>query len=333
MTGLVLGDMSQHLFLRRQTATTRDQVTALSNALSTGIATDPAHHLGGQTSPLAAIDASLARLSAFDQTAARAASRADAMQAILARLDGAARATGADLLQATSAGTTALDMAAAAGRTAFEDAVRALNSRIGDRSLFSGIASDRDPLLSPDAFLAAAKTALGPATAAADVAAALDDWFSDPAGFTATVFQGNAQTATLAVAEDITVTLSVTAADPALRGTLKGLVLAALLSDAAYSNDRPAQAALARFAGEALTAAGDGRTTAAARLGLAQERIATAEARNRAEVTALGIARSDLIAIDGYETASRLTEAETRLQSIYTLTARLSALSLANYLR
>lgn len=333
MTALILGDMSQYLFLRRQTASLRDEVTVLTTALATGIAADPARHLGGQTAPLAAIETSLARLTAFDQTATRASSRADAMQAVLARLDRAAQTAGADLLQAAGTGNTALDTAAASGRAAFEDAVKALNSRIGDRRLFSGTATDRNALLTPDAFLAAAKAAVAPATAPADVAAALDDWFADPTGFAATAYQGSAQTAAFAVAEDITVTLPVTAADPDLRDTLKGLVLAALVSDHAFAGDRSAQATLARLAGEALTAAGDGRVAAAARLGLAQERIATADARNGAEVTALSIARSDLIAIDGYETASRLSEAETRLKTIYRLTDRLSELSLANYLR
>ena len=51
------------------------------------------------------------------------------------------------------------------------------------------------------------------------------------------------------------------------------------------------------------------------------------------EATALGLARADLIAVDGYDAASRLKETETRLQTIYALTARLSELSLANYLR
>lgn len=333
MSALILGDMSQYLFLRRQTASMRDEVNVLTNALATGIATDPARHLGGQTAPLAAIETGIARLTAFDHTTTRASSRADAMQAVLGRLDSAARTAGVDLLQAAGTGNTALDTAAASGRAAFEDAVNALNSRIGDRSLFSGTATDRNALLDPDAFLAAAKAAAAPATAPADVAAALNAWFADPAGFAATVYQGSAQTAAFAVAEDITVTLSITAADPDLRDTLKGLLLAALVSDTAYAGDRTAQAALARLAGAALTAAGDGRIAAAARLGLVQERITAADTRNRAEATALGIARSDLIAIDGYETASRLAEAETRLQTIYQLTARLSELSLANYLR
>lgn len=333
MSGQILGDLSQHLFLRRQTSAARGDVTALSNALATGLATDTARHLGGQTAPLAAIEASLKRLTTYDQTIAGAITRADAMQSALARVDSAARAARADLLQAATGEATAIDAAATAGRAAFEDAVNALNTRIGDRSLFSGTATDRPALLDPDAFISAVKAAFAPASAPADIAAALDLWFADPSGFTATAFRGDGMTGDIKVAEDITVSLSVTAADPDLHGTLKGLILSALLSDSMFVGDRAAQTALVRLAGAALTASGDGRTAAAARLGLVQERIGTAETRNGAEATALGLARSDLIAIDGYEVASRLAEAESRLQTIYTLTARLSSLSLVNFLR
>lgn len=333
MSGPILGDIAQQLFLRRQTAAARGEVTALSNALTTGLVTDTARHLGGQTAPLAAMETSLRRLAVYDQTIAGASNRAVAMQSALSRVDSAARAARADLLQAASGGSTAIDAAATAGRAAFEDAVNTLNTRIGDRSLFSGTATDRPALLDPEAFLAAAKAAFAPATAPADIAAALDDWFTDPTGFTAIAFRGSTTTGDIRVADDISVTLPVTAADPDLHGTLKGLILAALLSDDSFAGDRTAQTALVRLAGTALTASGDGLTAAAARLGLVQERIATAEARNGAEATALGIARTDLIAADGYETASRLAEAEGRLQTIYTLTARLSNLSLVNFLR
>jgi len=63
-----------------------------------------------------------------------------------------------------------------------------------------------------------------------------------------------------------------------------------------------------------------------------QARIDTATTRNTSEATALGIARAGLVQLDPYETATRLQHAETQLQLIYTLTARMSRLSLADYL-
>ena len=55
--------------------------------------------------------------------------------------------------------------------------------------------------------------------------------------------------------------------------------------------------------------------------------------RAAAEATALGLAREALIGADPYEAAAALEAAETQLETLYTLTARISRLSLVNFLR
>ena len=61
--------------------------------------------------------------------------------------------------------------------------------------------------------------------------------------------------------------------------------------------------------------------------------VAAAQSRNGSESSALQIARSEMVAVDAYDAATRLTDAETRLQTLYAVTARLSSLSLTDYLR
>ena len=60
--------------------------------------------------------------------------------------------------------------------------------------------------------------------------------------------------------------------------------------------------------------------------------VEQADTRNGAQQTALSLARSNLVAADPYETASALTQTEGNLQTLYALTARLSRLSLTDYL-
>ena len=67
--------------------------------------------------------------------------------------------------------------------------------------------------------------------------------------------------------------------------------------------------------------------------GLTQNQIAEAEAQNSSATTALEIAQVDLIGVDDYDAATRLSAAQTRLETIYAITARMSALSLVNYLK
>jgi len=73
-------------------------------------------------------------------------------------------------------------------------------------------------------------------------------------------------------------------------------------------------------------------TALQARLGVAQERISSAEIRNAAESSALQIARSDLLAIDPYDTATALQATQTQLETLYSITARLTRLNLTDYL-
>ena len=64
-----------------------------------------------------------------------------------------------------------------------------------------------------------------------------------------------------------------------------------------------------------------------------EARVEDAAARLSARGTALEIARNDMSAADPYETATKLQNVQLQLETHYTLTARLSRLSLTEYLR
>jgi len=88
-----------------------------------------------------------------------------------------------------------------------------------------------------------------------------------------------------------------------------------------------------RHAGEALIAGAGNLVQLRASVGSAEARVEEASARLSARETALEIARNDMSAADPYETASNLQEVQLQLETHYTLTARLSRLSLTEYLR
>ncbi len=67
-------------------------------------------------------------------------------------------------------------------------------------------------------------------------------------------------------------------------------------------------------------------------VGFVESRIEKVAARNAAEVTGLEFAKVALLEIDPYEAATRLEEAQFQLQSLYTVTVRMSQLSLVNFL-
>ena len=112
----------------------------------------------------------------------------------------------------------------------------------------------------------------------------------------------------------------------------QGLALAALVDRGLFPGQPALQKGLAQRAGEVLLAGETERAHLASRVGGLQAQIDRAQTRNESEATALGIAHADMVKVDPYETATRLQDAETQLDLIYTLTARISRLSLADYL-
>jgi len=333
MNRISLGDASLTNILARQGAALRTQVQQASIEVSTGRPTDLAKTLRGDVSPVLAIDATLARLSAFKTTAADAALHAAAQQSALSGLSSLADGITATLLGSRDFPTPAqVDTVAADARGRLESAMGLLNTQASGRAVFSGTATDTVPLGTSEALLAALETAATGAITSGQVAAAVAGWFADPLGYAA-FYQGDASLAPAPIAPGETADLGTTALDPAIRASLQGFAMAALLDRGILAGNPEERGRLAQRAGEELLTSEDARITLAARIGTVEGRIETARTRNAAEETALGILRSDLGSVDPYEAATRLETARAQLESLYLVTARVSRLSLVEFLR
>ena len=334
MTLISLGDLAQSLVLRRAVGDTQSALRAATEDLALGRASDPARHLGGHAYPLAAIDSSLSRNSSLSSSLAMATTRAEVMQASLEQIDLAATDAARALFSAAQSAVPAtLRIAAGLSMEALETVVQSLNQRYSGQGVFSGTAGEAPALASAGTILATARTATATAASISELSAQLDTWMSSPDGYLATVALGNAEPVILPIGAGKTVSLSVTAIDPLLRSTLKGLLMGTLLAEDRFARDPAAQAEIARTAGETLYGSSEQRAELAARLGFAQSRIEEAKARVSAETSFLQIARNDLLSLDLYEVSARLSETETRLETLFAITARLSRLSLTDYIR
>ena len=337
MTLLSVGDMAQAFRMRRHNAQLQTQVMRLTAEMTSGTRADLGAAVSGDFRVLAGLDRSLEALKAYRTATTEAALAAGTVQASL----GTAQALAADLapalLSAATGGSSApVDIAAADARQKFAAVVSALNTRVADRYLLSGTATDRIPVGGPDEILSALATATAGQTTAAGVAAAVSAWFDAPpggGGYLDTAYGGNATPlAPLRIGAEEEAALDVTAADPAIRNLLRGLALGALVAEGALPSDPAGRAALFKASGESLIASGDEMALLRARVGSVEARIAETAARNTAEASALGIARNGLVAADPYDTASALEAVQTQIETLHALTARLSRLSLADYL-
>jgi len=332
MTRISVGDASLTNILARQGAELRGQVQRASQEVATGRHSDIGAALRGDFSPLLAIDASLGRLSAYKSNTTDAAFQTAAQQSAISGLSDLASGISTTLLGARNSTPVQIATLAADAKGRLASAIGLLNTQAAGRAVFSGVATDTVPLGPVEDMLAALQTAAAGATTAGQVTAAVTTWFADPLGFGA-FYQGGAPLSPGPIAPEETADLSTTAMDPALRDTLAGFAMAALLDRGVLAGDAAERGRLTQQAGQQLLTTEDARTTLAARIGTVEAQIEAARTRNAAEETSLGILRSGIGSVDPYEAGTRLEAIRTQLESLYLVTARVSRLSLAEYLR
>lgn len=332
MTRISVGDASLTNILARQGADLRGQVQRASQEVATGRHADIGAVLRGDFSPLLAIDASLARLSAYKSNTADAAFQTAAQQSAIAGLSDLASGISTTLLGAKNSTPVQIDTLAADAKGRLASAIGLLNTQTSGRAVFSGVATDTAPLGPVEDMLAALQTAATAATTAGQVSAAVSGWFADPLGFGA-FYQGGGPLSATPIAQGEAAEVSTTAMDPALRDTLAGFAMVALLDRGVLAGDATERGRLAQQAGQQLVSTEDARTTLAARIGTVEAQIEAARSRNSVEETSLGILRSDIGSVDPYEAGTRLEAIQSQLESLYLVTARVSRLSLAEYLR
>lgn len=333
MPNLTLGDMAQNLILSRQSTSLKSALQTLSFEMTTGLTANNTARIRGDYAPLAGIEASLTQLAAYRSVTTETAMLSSVMQTALNGISDHATTLGAQLLAGASGNSpTRIDTLGVDANQRLHSVMTALNTRLGERSLFAGVATDHAATAGTETMMTALDSAVAGAVSSADVETAVNAWFADPNGFAATVYQGGAALSAVPVGPDETARIDVTALDPAIVDTLKGLAMAALLQRGVLAGSNVARADLAKRAGESLASSSTARAQLTARLGTTEAGIANAAVRNDSEKSALETARLGLLSVDPYETATKLQQTQTQLETLYTITARLSRLNLVDFL-
>ncbi len=335
MPNMTVGDMAKSLILSRRGMNLKNAMQDLSTEATTGLVSDQTERLRGNYVPIAGIEASLSQLDAYHTVTSETQVIASVMQTTLGTINDQSKAVSSALL-AGSSGTSALQINAIGNEALhrLDTVMSVLNTRLGERSLFAGQSTDATSVASSDTMLTALEGAISSAGAvsASDVTTAVNAWFDDPSGYAATVYQGGDVLGPVPIGPDQTAQIDVTAKDPAIIQTLKGLALAALLGRGVLAGSDVARADLAKRAGESLAGSQSIIVQLGARLGTTEATVENAATRNDAEKDVLQTARLNLLSVDPYETAAKFQETQGQLQTLYALTARASRLSLVDFL-
>jgi len=335
MAVISVANQSRSFFLRENQAQVKSDLTRLTKELSSGQSSDLSRTLRGDFTALAGVERSLRLFDAYRNVGAEAALTTSTAQTALGTIQSELLDIGPRLLAAASTGGgQQMEIVAASAEDRLNTSIAMLNQQVAGRALFSGTATDTTPLISADALLAQLTPVAAGAADAADLIAALDSWFMDAGGgFETLAYQGStAPAAGFAVAEGETIANPLTALDPPLRKALMGMALASLVSRGQGPATGADKQTMLETAALQMVEGNEGITDLRAGLGNVEARIEAAMVRNDTARGLLELERNALTGIDPFAVATELQEAQTRLESLYLLTTRLSRLSLTEYM-
>lgn len=315
------------------TASLRRQADVARTELTTGRRVDLPAALGPDIGAAFALRATIDAIGLRRQGLDIAAAASGITQRALAALGEGGRDVATNALAANARGdNAALATAAVEARAKLADAVGSLNTRFAGQALFAGDATDQDALVGAGKLLADVSALYAAAPDAAAFNAALDAYFDDPAGgFQTEVYAGGAGSApSVELAPGERVAVNARADERPIRDLVRGLSIIAVAGAAPASGLREG----ALFAASSATLDGvDGLIARRAEIGVAEQRIAQTLSLLEAEEATLTEAYNAKTARDPFEAAVRLQALETQLGAALTLTARISQLTLTNFLR
>ncbi|MCV2867024.1 flagellin [Defluviimonas sp. WL0002] len=338
MTRVSFGDLAQSQLLRRSSSAAETRLARLAAELASGKRSDLATATGGDFKLLAGIERSLGLLKSHTATAREAALAGGAIQVSLEQVQSVVETAANNFaIAGTNGAAQAVRITASGADQQLAAVVAALNVNVGERYLFSGIATDQRAVGGAEEMLSSLIAATTGTSTASGLQSAVRDWFDAPpggGGFLDVVYGGSPDAGGgFPISPGVGATFAVTGADPCLRRSLEGLAMAVLLDRGILDQDDAARSQVLAAASETLMSAGQGIAELRGRIGTVEAAIDSALIRNDAEVSALEMARGRIVSADPYDTASALEEARNQLEAIYALTARLSNLSLLEFLR
>jgi flagellar hook-associated protein 3 FlgL len=249
-------------------------------------------------------------------------------------------------------GDVASSLIQAAARDLIDNMEGALNTSFGGRSLFSGSAVDAQSLQTSTAVNGG--TGLSPLQVLQNVIAAkpavidsatLSDLLTGPDGiasifdntnsvaahrYSTTFYNGNTQSVTAKIDETSLVPGGARADDPGVTRILKAAYTLAAIDSSAMPSGQYRELLTACLNDIEQGMAEVQQTQAM--LGLAQQAIESAQKRHSLMADMATRQINELEQVDPFETAVRLSNMATQIESTFSITARISRLSLINYL-
>lgn len=301
----------------------------------TGKFADVTAELGGNVNEVMQIEKAIGDLQDYGEAISLAESRATTLQSALQRITGIAQSL-ADTMDLLGTNGTSQDFEAVSNEARQElgSIVSALNIQFAGRSLFAGDDANGAAILDQDAISALALPFLeGAGSASAAHGDLLSEFTDAGATFDTSIYlggTGDAPAAEVALGERVD--YHAKANETPLRTVLANVVALGAAFDTTNAIPDAQRRQIAELASAGLRSDVSHIIGIQGRVGSAEGRIANIKARNVASEASLTIAFNNLAGADQLDAALELTELERQLETAFATTARMSNLSLVNFL-
>jgi flagellar hook-associated protein 3 FlgL len=351
MTGMNISTLASFFQLNENIRSLQGSLLDGQKELSTGRKADLMAALRTQAATDVDLRNAYSEATTFKATAGVVGTRLDAMQTALTSVKDAIDKARTQTLTATS--PLARQQLQQLAKTTIDQIGSLLDTQFDGRYLFSGTQTDMPPLqeqntvntttgLSPLQTVMQVITNMGgmsDAASALNVANGTDgisSLFGDSNSnanlrFTPALYNGaTSGTLTARLDRGYQIDYGLRADDPAIRDALQGLYMLAAVPSNSVPDD-----AYAAWQGEALAHLDKGFQGVigmASTVGYQQSAVADVMARHDSTLTQLNTQIVNLEQADPYETAAKLSQFQSQLEATFTVTARMSQLSLTKFL-
>lgn len=219
--------------------------------------------------------------------------------------------------------------------SALRSVMSALSSRQGTRNLFSGNVTDSPPFADPEVLLGDVRDIISNALDADDAKTQLETYFYDPAGgFQTNIYQGGIDgPPDFPIGNGVSISLDLKGDNPAIVDMLYGLSVTALADEISTDFKSDDFTSLFSLGASKATAGSEGLITLEGQLGIYSQSLSRAQDRLADQTITAAQAYTDLFGRDQFEAAAELQSLQVQLEASYTITSRLSSLTLTNFLR
>ena len=329
-----LGDLAHSYAMQSRNSAVKQNMQRLTAELTSGQVSDMRKAAQGNVAYVNDLERSLKKLGGYELATREATQFAGGIQNALGRMSDLSMSFRGIVLGSTntSFGQSPNSVQIEARQT-LDSMISTLNTSVAGRSLFAGTATDTQAIAPATDILAALGAAMAGVGSVDDMLNAADAWFNDPTGFGAVGYRGSEKAlAPIAHSADTTAQFDLRGDNPAFRDTLKSLAVLAIAGDPILGLTPAQQSELFQKSVSGVIGLSDTLIDLQANVGFQESRLEAQSSRNSAERTALEMARSSLLAVDPFETATELEQVQFQLQSLYAVTSRMSQLSLLNYI-